>query len=64
MTPAESWAEAVRLLAADPSTRVRCPSCGGDFLVVAETERTDRPPEVHMTCPRCLESRAVARTGR
>ncbi len=62
MTRAEAWAEAVRLLAADPSTRVRCPSCGGDFLVVAETEGGQRPPEVHMTCPRCLESRVASRT--
>jgi uncharacterized C2H2 Zn-finger protein len=52
------WAEAERLLAGDPSTRVRCPSCGGDFLVVAEVEG-----EVHMTCPRCLD-RHVARRGR
>jgi uncharacterized C2H2 Zn-finger protein len=55
------WAEAEGLLAADPTARVRCPSCGADFLVVAEPAEEGGAGELHLTCPRCLDRRVVRR---
>jgi hypothetical protein len=58
---ARRWAEAEGLLSADPTARVRCPSCAADFLVVATADGDEEAGPLHLTCPRCLDRRVVDR---
>jgi transposase-like protein len=59
---ARRWREAAGLLSGDPTARVRCPSCGADFLVVAAADEGGAR-KLHLTCPRCLDRHVVERTS-
>lgn len=58
---ARRWREAAGVIAGDPTARVRCPSCGADFLVVADAGDAGAPGKLHLTCPRCLDRHVVDR---